>query len=249
MSKENAKAETIRIGSHEVHPMAAMFPAPSEREHRAMVEDMKSSGFDPNHPIIRQDGVVIDGVTRLRAAIEAGVEPVFTTLGSGEDALLAVYRGNCARRVGGGGPRAAAAVLIAEERGQLGAPHGAGKLAAKLAAEYGVSTRSFERALAVLHQYGRDQLRQVVQGRAKLTDFAPLARSGPRIKGRNPGTIAPKEAHEMVRQLFVRLPQADSGGEEWVELYWELKRTLSRAWRLLPEKVRRRLIRRLLLSP
>lgn len=60
-----------------VHPLAAMFPRPTEMEHVALVQDMKERGYDKDHPIYTVDGAIIDGISRRDAAVEAGVEPTF----------------------------------------------------------------------------------------------------------------------------------------------------------------------------
>jgi hypothetical protein len=63
-----------------------------------LVEDMKSHGFDPRFPIVLYEGMVLAGRDRYRAALAAGVQPVFVELGPGEDPEAFVVRENELRK-------------------------------------------------------------------------------------------------------------------------------------------------------
>ena len=59
------------------HPACVMYPMIEGQEFQDLVESMRAVGFDPDQPIAKWRGMVLDGRNRLRAALEAGVEPLF----------------------------------------------------------------------------------------------------------------------------------------------------------------------------
>ena len=74
--------------------------------YEAIKKNMEDFGFDKNHPIILGTGdwtpkpVVVDGHTRLKAAIDSGVEPIFVikTFLTEDDAFFYVVHEHTNRR-------------------------------------------------------------------------------------------------------------------------------------------------------
>lgn len=99
-----------RIGSHEVHPVASIFPLLEREELEALAADIKANGL--REPILRlwvQDPIakgtrkelILDGRNRLRACQRAAVPPRFENYegATDTDTLLKLVRSkNLARR-------------------------------------------------------------------------------------------------------------------------------------------------------
>lgn len=99
-----------RIGPHEVHPVASIFPMLDETELRALAEDIRMNGL--REPVMKiwipdpvatgtQKPLILDGRNRLRACEFAKVAPDFTKYEGPTDtaSLLAFVRSkNLARR-------------------------------------------------------------------------------------------------------------------------------------------------------
>lgn len=68
-----------RIGSHEVHPVASIFPLLEGTELRDLADDIGANGLREPIVVVVCDGrrVILDGRNRLRACELAGVSPVF----------------------------------------------------------------------------------------------------------------------------------------------------------------------------
>lgn len=80
-----------------VHPVAALFPMMTEDELNDLALDIKANGLV--HPIVLDhDGQLIDGRNRLEACGRAVVEPTFTTLPEGQDAVAFILSCNVNRR-------------------------------------------------------------------------------------------------------------------------------------------------------
>ena len=56
-------------------PFCNLFPI-RETVLSKIIDDMKKNGFDAGHPIVVWNMTVVDGHTRLRAALAAGIETV-----------------------------------------------------------------------------------------------------------------------------------------------------------------------------
>ena len=67
------------------HPVAALLPMLSDDELAELADDIKQYGLI--HPIVVQDGLLVDGRDRLRACEIAGVEPTFMTLAEADDPI------------------------------------------------------------------------------------------------------------------------------------------------------------------
>ena len=75
---------------------ANLFPQASPGDYQAVLASIEEIG--QQEPIVRRDGQVIDGRTRLRACRELGIEPRFIELDADVDALQYVVAKNLARR-------------------------------------------------------------------------------------------------------------------------------------------------------
>ena len=75
---------------------ANLFPEASPGDYQAVLVSIKEIG--QQEPIVRKDGQIIDGRTRLRVCGELGVEPRFIELGDDVDPLQYVLAKNLARR-------------------------------------------------------------------------------------------------------------------------------------------------------
>lgn len=99
-----APAKVTKIGQHDVHPAAALFPMIGDAEWAAFVADIKTSG--QRKKIVRIDvggsWQVLDGRNRLRACLELGVHPRFRVFGDepgdGSDPIAFVVSENVQRR-------------------------------------------------------------------------------------------------------------------------------------------------------
>lgn len=99
-----------RLGSHNVHPVAELFPLMEDADLRALAEDIRANGL--RSPVLRvwidnptcegtRDPVVLDGRNRLRACELAKVQPDFADYAGPIDtgSLIALARSlNMARR-------------------------------------------------------------------------------------------------------------------------------------------------------
>ncbi len=81
---------------YETHKYAEMFPDMTGDEFDELVKDIGINGLI--EPITMMDGKVLDGRSRLRACIQAGVEPVFVEFDGRQDPLMFVWAKNFARR-------------------------------------------------------------------------------------------------------------------------------------------------------
>ena len=59
------------------HPQSDLFPRMTSEEFGALVESMKTNGFDKSFPILTFEGQIVDGWHRYQAAAKAGVTPEF----------------------------------------------------------------------------------------------------------------------------------------------------------------------------
>lgn len=85
------------VEPHAAHPAAELFPLISDEELRELADDIRAHGL--LEPIIRTDGLILDGRNRLRACELAGVEPQFVEWdGRGGSAVTFVLSENLRRR-------------------------------------------------------------------------------------------------------------------------------------------------------
>ena len=71
---------------------------PREIEFDDLVASMRRRGFDPSHPIILCEELILDGRNRWRACQLAGVEPRTRQFPEGQDPLAFVLAANLHRR-------------------------------------------------------------------------------------------------------------------------------------------------------
>ena len=80
------------------HPMANAFPMMGAEALDALIESIKTNGFNPRFPIVLHEGQVLDGRNRLAACRAADVEPVLDVLPDGEDPATFAWTANAERR-------------------------------------------------------------------------------------------------------------------------------------------------------
>lgn len=125
------------------HPLSRAFPAMSDADFRALVEDIATNG--QHEPVVTLDGMVLDGWHRYCATQEAGVEAECVPY-DGDDPQAFVLGANMHRRHLTASQRAAAIVAVSEWKPQ-GRPSVASKPAPGaefLAEQASVSTRTIE---------------------------------------------------------------------------------------------------------
>lgn len=141
------------------HPYADLVPMMTAAELEALAADIKQNGL--RHPVVRYQGMVLDGRNRLLACEKAGVEPaVADHEGDDASALALVISLNVQRRdltpaqraLGAAraiGPYAEAAArrMMA---GTLATDGGPGKASARIAKEFKVGVNQVEQAKALL---------------------------------------------------------------------------------------------------
>lgn len=81
----------------EFHEIANIFPMMTAVEYGELVKSIREYGYDKDDPIVLYEGKILDGRNRYTAAIEVGVEPVYTEF-TGNDAIDFVVRRNLTRR-------------------------------------------------------------------------------------------------------------------------------------------------------
>lgn len=62
---------------HLFHPDCLKSPEMTPEQYAQLLQSMQDNGFDSQYPIIRFDGMILDGRHRYKAAKEMGIEPVF----------------------------------------------------------------------------------------------------------------------------------------------------------------------------
>ena len=93
------EAYTANGVAYTVHPIARLFPVMRDQEFELLVEDVKTHGL--RRPILVAGpgaNVIVDGRNRLRAALEAGVPPVFEQLPDDVNPIAVIYTENVRRR-------------------------------------------------------------------------------------------------------------------------------------------------------
>jgi hypothetical protein len=96
----------------EQHPLSAAFPAMSEDDFQALVDDIEVNG--QREPIIIFDGMVLDGWHRYQACLRTATPPTKFNFKSDEDPVAFVKSQNLHRRHLTASQRAAAVVACSE---------------------------------------------------------------------------------------------------------------------------------------
>ena len=140
------------------HPLSAAWPDLTSEESQAMTESMRAHGFDESQPVVRHEGMVLDGWHRYRKALQLGIEPTFTDYTGDDPAGFVIARHKARRHISK--EEIAEAVLRCREwrpaeggrprkpdhNGPVSAPQGAPRTNQELAAEAGVSVTTVKRA-------------------------------------------------------------------------------------------------------
>lgn len=102
--------------SHEIHPIANIFPSMSDSEFQALKADIEQYG--QREPVWLYEDKVIDGRHRLRACEELGL-PIRTEIYDGFDATAFVVSLNLKTRSLGASDRAAVAARLVKVGGEM----------------------------------------------------------------------------------------------------------------------------------
>ena len=65
------------IGPYQIHPVLDCVPRASDMQRSKIRESLSRDGFDPDHPILRYNGFIINGRERLSCCLEINVPPKF----------------------------------------------------------------------------------------------------------------------------------------------------------------------------
>ena len=123
-----------------------------------MTESMRAHGFDESQPVVRHEGMVLDGWHRYAKALQLGIEPIFTDYPGDDPAGFVIARHKARRHISK--EEIAEAVLRCREwrpaeggrprkpdhDGPVSAPQGAPRTNQELADEAGVSVTTVKRA-------------------------------------------------------------------------------------------------------
>jgi ParB-like chromosome segregation protein Spo0J len=180
----NAGASVVarmkRVSEIKTDPrLAGMFAIKPETL-ASVIKSMRESGYDKSQPLVlwKGEGVVVDGHTRLRAALEAGIpeipaeEKEFASL---EDAKLYAYRRQAERR-----NLAPAEILAAAAELQYkDSRDGTGRASEILAKNLGVSPSTVKHALAVAQEAPPEIIDEVKENRMTINKAYRLTRGNP----------------------------------------------------------------------
>jgi ParB-like chromosome segregation protein Spo0J len=162
----------------EGHPLADAFPLLEGGERTDLATDIRENGL--REPIVLYEGRVLDGRNRLRACIEAGVQPCFVTYG-GNDPVAYIVSLNLRRRHLDASQRAMIAARLATLK--LGdnqhRKEGAGFQApsqGRAAAMLNVSRDSVQKARVIVERGTTDLQRAVEAGRVSVSAASEIAR-------------------------------------------------------------------------
>lgn len=200
----------VVIKSIESHELANMFPMMISDQRAALTDSIKAEGLQD--PIIKFEGLILDGRNRMRACVDLGIKPKFKTFsGTADEALSFVITKNLKRRH-----------LTPAQRAKIGAslatlkPHqkktdkgAAGAVSQKDAAKaMNVSKDSIQRAKAVKAN-GTDALKKAVFDDSSVTmadgakiaklDKPKQAKAIAKAKQKKPN--APKKKLSLVQQV------------------------------------------------
>jgi len=166
----------MKNGKLEAHPYADLLPMMNKLELDALTDDIRQNGL--LHPIMRYQGMVLDGRNRLAACQAAGVEPRFVDIETDDATALAhVISANIERRDLNGSQRA---IVAARRWGLDGYSKGGRPGKAKPSLTGTVSVEALARQFKVGKDsiaHARDLLREdpgcaaeVAAGRMSLAD-------------------------------------------------------------------------------
>lgn len=143
----------MRIGKHETHPAADLFPMMGDEDRRRLAESM-AEGVEGDCRIHTYRGLVLDGRNRLAVMLELGIDPLpyIVRVAEERDPLEVSWRLNGARRHLSPSQLAAVAARMANLGwgGDRSKPQPCGLPTADAAELTGASTRNTEKARAIL---------------------------------------------------------------------------------------------------
>ena len=152
------------------HPLSDVFPMSDEDSYRALVKDIKEHGL--REPIMIFDGKILDGRNRLKACIEAGIEPE-TKEFKGDNPEDFVHSANINRRHLSKNWLA----IKAAEYMKTPPAGGVSKITTKAAAEkYGVPVRSVERAKRIVDASSPSLISDVKSDKMSLSFAETIAK-------------------------------------------------------------------------
>ena len=179
------------LHGHRISHLARRFAPLSAQAYERFKRSIASNGQQV--PIARRDGVIYDGVHRLKACIELELEPRFMEIGADEDLLRFVITHNADRRETDGDDNTLTAFLFSEGS-TPGRPSGGEEngvnlpdfLTVKEAAEtFGISESKIKQARRVLREDGPavPELRQaVLEWRVKFSDASRIVNHPPEVQ-------------------------------------------------------------------
>ena len=174
---------TDMLHGYQISPLARRFAPLSAAAYARFKKSIASNG--QRVPIARRDGVIYDGVHRLKACLELGREPRFTEIGADEDLLSFVIAHNADRRDTDQDDSTLTAFLFSEDS-TPGRPRGTDENRVNLpdfltvgeAVEtFGISESKIKQARRVLRENGPAvlELRQaVLEWRIKFSDASRI---------------------------------------------------------------------------
>jgi hypothetical protein len=151
MTAAGGDEDAVQIGGHPVHLLAAVFAELPSRAQEALTASIVAVGLLV--PILRFEGAVLEGRGRLRACVEAGVEPQFEDLADGVDPLEALLAANLDRRRLSRSQRAVSAARVATlDRGRPKKGQSCTFTVEEAAKRFGISPRLVKSARVVLRR-------------------------------------------------------------------------------------------------
>jgi ParB family chromosome partitioning protein len=159
--------------------LAGMFTIKAETL-ASIVKSMRESGYDKSQPLVlwKGEGVVVDGHTRLQAALEAGIpeipveEKEFAAL---EDAKLYTYRRQAERRNLTPAEILTAAAALQHKDSR----DGTGRAAEILAQNLGVSPSTVKHAQTVAHEASPEIIDEVKKNQMTIDKAYRLTKGKP----------------------------------------------------------------------
>ncbi len=156
------------------HPLAQLFPRPSDDDYLELKKSIRQVGLI--EPITLHEDQVLDGLSRLRACREVGVEPEYVNF-VGSDPLAFVLAMNKARRHLSESQRALLAANLVTMSAESGRPPLGQADARRLA---GVGETSVTQALRVKkHAAGPELEKMINDGEVTVSAAAQVARLSP----------------------------------------------------------------------
>ena len=179
------------LHGHRISSLARRFAPHSAMAYERFKRSIAINGQQV--PIARRDGVIYDGVHRLKACIELGLEPRFTEIDAEEDLLRFVIAHNADRREADGDDRTLTAFLFSEgstpgrprstEENEVNLPDF--MTLREATKTFGISESKIKHARRVLRENGTaaPELRQaVLEWSIKFSDASRIVNHPPEVQ-------------------------------------------------------------------